>query len=49
MADDVDITLPERPPCFDLYAQQVVVGDVLFLGHQRMHLYLVDGGTYLRV
>ena len=28
---------------------RVVIGDVLLLRHQRVHLYLVDGGAYLRV
>lgn len=45
MADDVDIALSERSPCFDLNAQRVVVGDIFFLRHQRVYLYLVDGGA----
>ena len=49
VADDVDIALPERTPGLDLDAQQVVISDVLLLRHQRVHLYLVDGGAYLRV
>lgn len=35
----------ERSPCFDLNAQRVVVGDIFFLRHQRVYLYLVDGGA----
>ena len=49
VADDVDIALPERTPGLDLDAQLVVISDVLLLRHQRVHLYLVDGGAYLRV
>ena len=49
MPDDVDVALSEGALGLDLYTQRVVVSDVLFLGHQRMHLYLVDGGQYLRV
>ena len=34
---------------FHLNAECVVVGDVLFLCHQRMHLNLVDDGTNVGV
>ena len=49
MPHHVDITLSEWSPRLYLNAQLTVVGNVILLRHERMHLYLVDDGSDLGI